>query len=190
MLTNNEVEKLQGMISQCKSNLKNFLQEREQTIKEFKSNILLNWKEIIKYGGSQHLTECTKIFQQLKQNGESEFISMYHATDLRNYLMAVLALVNCLRASNLMYITLQYVDNATKDKTLGEAYLIKNKKYKVSTIYRAKVLLLSKDITSCSFTLNISDQSLSRMKIVPKKNVMFLFAAVLIKKHHHPNQTQ
>ena len=45
-----------------------------------------------------------------------------------------------------MYITLCDVDNATKDKTLGEAYLIKNKKYKVSIIYGAKVLLLSKDI--------------------------------------------
>ena len=33
-----------------------------------------------------------------------------------------------------MYITL-YVDNATKNKTFGEAYLFKNKKYKVSIIY-------------------------------------------------------
>ena len=126
-LTNNEVEKLQGMTSQCKSHLKNLLKERAQIIKDFKSNILLNSKEIRRYGDSQHLIECTKIFQQLKQNGEIEFISMYQATDLRNYLMAVLALVNCLRASNLMYITLYDVDNATKDKTLGEAYLIKNK---------------------------------------------------------------
>ena len=49
-LTNSEVEKLQGMISQCKPNLKNLLKEREQTIKYFKSNILLNLKEIRKYG--------------------------------------------------------------------------------------------------------------------------------------------
>ena len=145
-LTSNEVEKLQGMISQCKSNLRNLLQEKEQTIKEFKSNILLNSREIRKYGDSQHLIECTNIFQKLKENGESEFISTYQATDLRNYFMAVLALVNCLRASNLMYITLYDVDNATKDKTLGEACLIKNKKYKVSIIYGAKILLHSKDI--------------------------------------------
>ena len=81
-LTNSEVEKLQGMISQCKSNFKNLLKEREQTIKDFKSNILLNSKEIRKDGDSQHLIECTKIFQQLKQNEESEFISTYQATDL------------------------------------------------------------------------------------------------------------
>ena len=142
-LTNNEVEKLQGMISQCKPNFKNLLKEREQTIKDFKSNILLNSKEIRKSGDSQHLIECTKIFQQLKQNGESEFISTYRATDLQNYFMAVLALVNW--TSNLMYITL-YVDNATKNKTFGEAYLFKNKKYKASTIYGEKILLLSRDI--------------------------------------------
>ena len=45
-----------------------------------------------------------------------------------------------------MSVTLYDVDNATKDKTLREAYLIKNKKYKVSIIYGAKILLLSKDI--------------------------------------------
>ena len=44
-----------------------------------------------------------------------------------------------------MYVTL-YVDNATKNKTFGEAYLFKNKKYKVSIIYGEKILLLSKDI--------------------------------------------
>ena len=118
-LTNNEVEKLQGMISQCKSNLKNFLQEKEQTIKKFKSNILLNSKEIRKYGDSQHLLECTNIFQKLKENRENEFISTYQGADLQNYLIAVLALVNCLRASNLMYITHVYdVNNAVKGKTL------------------------------------------------------------------------
>ena len=36
-----EVERLRGMISQCKSNLKDLLRKREQTIKDFKSNILL-----------------------------------------------------------------------------------------------------------------------------------------------------
>ena len=44
-LTNNEVEKLQGMTSQCKSHLKNLLKERAQIIKDFKSNILLNSKK-------------------------------------------------------------------------------------------------------------------------------------------------
>ena len=45
-----------------------------------------------------------------------------------------------------MSVTLYDVDNATKDKTLREACLIKNKKYEVSIIYGAKVLFLSKDI--------------------------------------------
>ena len=89
-----------------------------------------------------------------------------------------------------MYVTL-YVDNATKNKTFGEAYLFKNKKYKVSIIYGEKILLLSKDIFhQLQLTLNISDQSLSRMKIVSKENVMSSFPAVLMKKQHHPTQTQ
>ena len=40
--------------------------KKEKTINEFKSNILLNTKDIRKYGNSQHLIEFTKIFQQLK----------------------------------------------------------------------------------------------------------------------------
>ena len=64
-------------------------------------------------------------------------------------------------------------------------------KTKVSIIYGEKILLLSKDIFhQLQLTLNISDQSLSRMKIVPKENVMSSFPVVLMKKHHHPNQTQ
>ena len=144
-LKNREVEKLYGMISQCKLNLKELIKEREQTIKEFKSNVLLNSSDIRKYGDSNHLIKVTKLFESLGNNGEEQHISLYDATDLRNYLMVVLALVNCLRASNLINITLYDVENAVKDKTVSEAYLIRNKKYKVSIIYGAKLLMLSKD---------------------------------------------
>lgn len=60
--------------------------------------------------------------------------------------MTVLALVNCLRASNLINIMWHDVDNAQKGKTLGEAYIIKSKKYKVLIIHGAKIILSSKDL--------------------------------------------
>ena len=60
--------------------------------------------------------------------------------------MTVLALVNCLRASNFINIMWHDVDNAQKGKTLGEACIIKSKKYKVLIIYGAKIILSSKDI--------------------------------------------
>ena len=134
------------MISQCKRNLKDLLREREQTIKDFKSNILLNSSDMKTYGHSKHTVEIAQLFNDLKENPEEQFISTYNATDLRNYLMSVLTIVNCLRASNLMNITLEDVEKVQKDSAITDAYVIKNKKYKVSIIYVAKMILLTKDI--------------------------------------------
>ena len=84
------------------------------------------------YGDSKHTVEVSKLFNDLKENPEEQFISIYNATDLRNYLMSVLTIVHCLRASNLMNITLEDVEKAQKNSTVTDAYVIKNKKYKVS----------------------------------------------------------
>ena len=64
---------------------------------------------------------------------------------MRNYL-SVLALVNCLRASNLINMTLDDVDKAQKGTTMQDAYVIKSKKYKVSIIYSGKMLLATNEI--------------------------------------------
>ena len=98
------------------------------------------------YGDSDHIVSVSKLFNQLKENPEEQFISYYNATDMRNYLMSVLALVNCLRASNLINMTLDDVDKAQKDTTIQDAYVIKSKKYKVSIIYGAKMILATNEI--------------------------------------------
>ena len=78
--------------------------EREQT-KDFKSNILLNPNDTKTYGDSSHMVEMSKLFHDLKENPEEQFISNSNVKDMRNYLMLVLALVNCLRTSRLINIT-------------------------------------------------------------------------------------
>ena len=141
-----EIGRLKGMISQCKANLKDLLREREQTIKHSKSKILLNANDMKAYGDSNHIVEVSKLFNELKDNPEEQFISIYNATNKRNYLMSVLALVNCPRASNLINITLDDVEKAKKDTTIYDEYVIKNKKYKVSIIYGAKNFLATNEI--------------------------------------------
>ena len=93
-----KVERLGGMISQCKSNLKDLLLEREEMIKDFKSNVLLSLNDMKKYGDLKHTVEVSKLFNDVKENPEEQFISIYNATDMRNHLMSVLIIVNCLRA--------------------------------------------------------------------------------------------
>ena len=67
-----EVNRLKGMVPQCKANLKDLLREREQTIKKFKSKILLNAKDMKAYGDSDHIVSVSKLFNELKENPEEQ----------------------------------------------------------------------------------------------------------------------
>ena len=109
-----EFGRLRGMISQCKGNLEDLLRKRGQKIKDFKSNILLNSNSMKTYGDSKHTVEISKLFNDLKENPEEQFISIYNATDMRNYLMCVLTIVNCPRALNLINIPLENIEKGQR----------------------------------------------------------------------------
>ena len=100
--------RLRGMISQCKGNLEDLLRETGQTIRDFKCNILLNSNNMKTYGDSKHMVEISKLFNDLKENPEEQFISIYTTTDMRNYL-CVLTILNCLIALNLINIPLENI---------------------------------------------------------------------------------
>lgn len=62
---------------------------------------------------------------------------------MRDYIILTLCYTNALRASNVINITLKEVLLAERDKEIKEAFIFKNKKYKVSLIYGSKIILAS-----------------------------------------------
>ena len=69
-------------------------------------------------------------------------LSKQNATETRDHLILSLCYFNCLRASNLMNITLEDVNKITKHEEIEDAWVLTNEEYKVSMIYSAKVILL------------------------------------------------
>ena len=57
--------------------------------------------------------------------------------------MVSLTYFNCLRASNLMSITLEDMGKIKPNDEIDRAHVLKNKKYKTSMLCGAKIILLS-----------------------------------------------
>ena len=126
----------------CKKNLKKLCEERTQEIKRFKSSVLISTNEFQQYGCSDHVIHVCKQLQEVLDDPET-FISFHEAIDIRNYLMLNICIVNCLRASNLINMTIHDFQQAKKDNEIQGAYRFYNNKYKTSLVYGEKVILVS-----------------------------------------------
>ena len=69
-------------------------------------------------------------------------------TDVRNFLMALITIINATRASNLINMKVSDINGATMDENLT-GFVFTSKKYKTSIIYGAKAIWLPYDIYQC-----------------------------------------
>lgn len=117
-------------------NLKDLISERQNSIKEFKSNIFINIKDFQQYSSSEFVKDVIDNMNKLDNEGEEFKTTLQHAVNVRDHLMLLLTFINALRASNLINITLREVQSATQHQEL-DALVFKNNKYKTSLIYGA-----------------------------------------------------
>ena len=69
-------------------------------------------------------------------------INKQQAINIRDYLMVSLTYFNCLRASNLMNISLDDVEKISKHDEIDDAWVLTNLEYKTSMTSGAKIILL------------------------------------------------
>ena len=122
--------------------LKDHISEREQNIKEFKSNILINPSDFQKYGESEFVKNIFDLMNLIDKEGEEAKLNIQDAIDVRDYLTLTMAFINVLKASNLINVSSKEINSVKKHEELTDAYMFKNNKYKTSLIYGTKIVLV------------------------------------------------
>ena len=125
--------------------MKKLCEERTQLIKSFKKSVLISVSKFQQYGCSIHVILVCQKFKEIVDDPDT-FSTFQDAIDMRNYLMVTICIVNCLRASNLMNMTIYDFQQAKSDAEIKGAYRFYNNKYKTSLVYGEKVILVSESL--------------------------------------------
>ena len=89
------------------------------------------------------MKDINKLLYLLNHSSKTVTINKQKAIEVRDYLMVSLTYFNCLRASDLESITLEDVGKIKPNDKIDRTHVLKNKKYKTSMLYGAKIILLS-----------------------------------------------
>ena len=144
-LTPQQLKDLRHTSNSCKKNLKALCDELTQQIKSFKKSILISTNEFQDYGCYNHAISICKKLKEINDDPDT-FVSFQETIDMKNYLMVTICMVNCLRASNLMNMTIYDFQQANIDAETWEAYHFHNSKYKTSIVYGDKVILFRESL--------------------------------------------
>ena len=95
-----------------------------------------------------HQNITISVWKKLREIYEEpdSFVSFQDAIEIRNYLMTTICIVNCLRALNLMNMTVHDFYQAKLDPEIKDAYRFYNAKYKTSLVYGDKVIIVSRSL--------------------------------------------
>ena len=144
-LTPEQLKDLRKTSNSCKRNLRALREERTQKIKSFKTSVLISANKFQEYGCSKHVIAVCKLLQEIMTDPDT-YLTFQEATDIRNYSMVTLCVINCLRALNLMNVTIYDYNQAKRDEEIKEAYRFHNDNYKTSLIYADKLILVSESL--------------------------------------------
>ena len=140
-----EINRLTMKIQELCASLQTSIDKREKLIAKIKSETLITVKNFQDFGSSDHVKNINQTLKNMSlsqvKRGKMK-INKQSAIDIYDYLMVSLTYFSCLRASNLISISLQDVSKITKHKEIDGAYVLVNKDYKVSMLYGAKIILL------------------------------------------------
>ena len=142
-ITFNALTRIIAKIQELNLSLKQYISQREQLISKYKSETLIITEQFQKYGNSKHVKDINELLYLLEHSSKTVIINKQKAIEVRDYLMVSLTYFNCLRASNLMTITIEDVRKIIPHNEIDGAHVLKNDKYKTSMLYGAKIILLS-----------------------------------------------
>ena len=136
---NIKVPELSHLISEWQelcASLKLHITQREKIVSKFKSESLITTEQFQKYGSSEHVQKINEILKYVAENSgrRKQRRSKQQSIDIRDYLMVTLMYFNCLRASNLMNISLDDVSKIKKHEEIDGAWVLTNDVYKTSMI--------------------------------------------------------
>ena len=94
------------------------------------------------YGSSEHVSSINSTLVKSEKNKKDLKLTKQRAIGIRDYLMVSLTYFNCLRASNLMNISLEDVKKIKKHEEVDDAYVLVNEEHKVSKIILLDTILL------------------------------------------------
>ena len=120
-LDGDNISTLISTCDSCKINLSDLCKEREQIMKKFKSSIFISSNMLKEYGCSEHILNICKVIKEI-QNDPKVFVDEGTARDIRNYLMLLICYTNCLRASNVVSITVHDVLETKKHEEIEHAF--------------------------------------------------------------------
>lgn len=145
-LTFKDMDLLCLKVKELNKMLKPYRLKRDQTLKDWKSDTLITPAHLLEYGNSIHVQECIKLLDDIQvQRINVKDLNMKKLTDIRNYLLVNLSVTNAARASNLINITIQHVEDAKFNEEFG-AFTFKSSKYKTSMIYGSKEMVVPEDL--------------------------------------------
>ena len=142
-LTTDDISRLTLKIQELCNSLRKSIDAREKIMSKIKSDTLITVENFQNFGSSEHVRKINEILKNMSTDKKGKLsVTKQTAIDIRDYLMVSLSYFNCLRASNLMNITIHDVKKTTKHEEIEDAFVLVNDEYKVSMIYGAKIILL------------------------------------------------
>ena len=136
-----QLSSLAQSIKDFNKQLNPYIKQRKVELRKTKAKQLLRPAHFISYGESSYVQG---IIRQVKNgaNKRSKFTRSF-AIQYRDYLIASLVIGNGLRASNIMELTMKDFDNCITVKGYEGHKVLSNNKYKTSTIYGEKFIVIS-----------------------------------------------
>ena len=116
--------------------------QRKIAIRNFKCKNLITETDLVEYFKSNNIRKTIKFLDNLFE-GSEQIPTLRDCRNSRNYIMVTLTVINALRSSNLLNITLHDIKNAATHEIYKNAKFIESEYYKTSLIYGTKLILIS-----------------------------------------------
>lgn len=118
------------------------IKQRKVEVRENKRKNLLTADHFIRYGRSAYHQKLLNA--HLKPS--SQTFTKQFAINFRDYLISAMVIGNGLRASNIIELTVEDLYNVSKSDEYEGHKIITNKRYKTSTIYEEKFIVISNQL--------------------------------------------
>ncbi|XP_066934202.1 uncharacterized protein [Clytia hemisphaerica] len=143
-LTSHAIQIIRLKLKEFHDRLKIYHKARERFMQTFKSNRILTPSDMEVYGGAPQIQETVSILNEINKDNSHQY-SQKEAVCARNHLMVIITVGNAARASNLINLSVEDVENAVREEEF-DAFAIASINYKTSLLYGIKKLLLGNDL--------------------------------------------
>ena len=121
-----------------------FCFSRFRFMQDYKSKKIITPKDMSIYGTSKLITEVVNVLDTVNAKNHRNF-DLNDAVNARNHLLVMITFGNAARASNLINMTVDDFNAATKESEYN-AWCMTSVNYKTSLLYGEKKMLISEDM--------------------------------------------